>query len=512
MHTMSPSALALILLVLLASFSLLFRAFSPSESSRNFKKLPPGPRGMPIVGHLHMLGKLPHQTLAHLAKKYGPIMSIRLGSVRTIVVSSPRAAELFLKTHDNIFASRPKAQAPEIMSYGTKAMALQPYGPYWRNVRKLCVVHLLSASKIEQFKPVRTEEIGLLMNHLKMAAEKNEVVNVSKILVELLENLLYRLILGRGKNDDDDVKLKELVEEIVSLTGAFNISDYLPLLAPLDLQGLARRMRHLSKSMDIILENIIEEHEQQNRDHKSKDHKDFVDVLLSLLNQPMNEQDEHSEIIGRTHVKSILLDMVAAALETSATAIEWIFSEILKNTRIMKKLQDELKNIVGMDRMVNETDLSKLTYLDMVIKEGFRLHPVAPLLIPHESVEDVVLDGFYIPKKSRVLVNVWSIGRDRDVWGDNNEEFNPERFENDDIDINGLDFRLIPFGSGRRRCPGMQMGLLNLRLVIAQLVHCFDWVLPVGMVREELDMNEKFGLTVGRANNVFATPIYRLNC
>ncbi|XP_010537440.1 PREDICTED: cytochrome P450 CYP736A12-like [Tarenaya hassleriana] len=502
-------ALAPILLVLVGSLGFLFVKVSRRESSRNLGELPPGPRGMPVVGHLHMLGKLPHQTLTHLSKIYGPIMSIKLGTVRTIVVSSPRAAELFLKTYDHVFASRPKTQAAGIFFNGSKAVTLTPYGTHWRNVRKLYVVHLLNTSKIIQFKPIRTEEIGRVIDRVKTAAEKNEVVNVSKILLELFENLVYRMILGRSKNDDD-VKLKELVEEMVSLAGAFNISDYLPLLAPLDLQGLFRRMKQLRKSMDIILDKIIEEHEHQ-KDYKSKDDKDFVDVLLSLLNQSIDPQDKNSEIIDRNHVIVILLDMVGASLETSVKAIEWIFSEILKNPRVMKKLQDELETIIGKDRMVQESDLSKLTYLDMVIKEGLRLHPVGPFLVPHESMEDVVVDGFYIPRNSRILINVWSIGRDRDVWGDNVEEFYPERFENEDIDIQGLDFKLIPFGSGRRRCPGMHMGILNVRLVLAQLVHSFYWKMPHGMALEDIDMDEKFGLTVGRANNVFAIPIYRFN-
>ncbi|XP_010537437.1 PREDICTED: cytochrome P450 CYP736A12-like [Tarenaya hassleriana] len=509
---MSLLAVVLILLVLFGSFGFLFAKVSRHGSSRNLGKLPPGPRGLPAIGHLHMLGKLPHQTLTHLSKIYGPIMSIKLGTVRTIVVSSPRAAELFLKTHDLVFASRPKTQAGEIFFNGSKAVVLTPYSKYWRDVRKLYAVHLLNPSKIEQFKPIRTEEIGVVMNHLKNAAEKDEVVNVSNIMVELLENLVYRMIFGRGKNDADD-KLKELLEEIASTTGAFNISDYFPLLAPLDLQGLARRMKTQRKSIDVIFDKIIEEHEQQ-KHHRSKDHKDFVDVLLSLLDQSIDPQDEKSEIISRTHIKAILLDIVGVASETSAKAIEWTFSEILKNPRVMKKLREELETVIGMDKMVQESDLPKLTYLDMVIKEGLRLHPVGPLSVPHESMEDVWVDGFYIPRKSTVLINMWSMGRDRDVWGDNTEEFYPERYENEDSDIQGLDFKFIPFGSGRRRCPGMQMAMLNLRLVLAQMVHSFDWKMPYGMVSEDIDMDEEHiaYVTVGRANNVFARPIYRLNC
>ncbi|XP_010539159.1 PREDICTED: cytochrome P450 CYP736A12-like [Tarenaya hassleriana] len=265
-------------------------------------------------------------------------MSIKLGSVRAVVVSSPRAAELFLKTHDHVFASRPKTQAAEIVSYGSKAVALTPYGTYWRNVRKLCAVHLLSTSKMEQFKPTRTKMIGLMVDRLRGAGQKEEVVNVSEIVAEVFEKLLYRTILGSGDNNDDDhddhadddMRVKEILGEMVKLGGAFNVSDYLPLLASLDLQGLAQRMRQLSESMDKILERIIEKHGQEDRDRNLKDY-DFVDILRSKLNQPINPQDQNSEVLGRTHVKAILIDMMVGAQDTSAVAIDWIFSEILKN-------------------------------------------------------------------------------------------------------------------------------------------------------------------------------------
>lgn len=197
-------------------------------------------------------------------------------------------------------------------------------------------------------------------------------------------------------------------------------------------------------------------------------------------------------------------------MDTSSTAIDWILSELLRNPRVMKKVQEELEQVVGMDRMVEESDLESLKYLDMVIKEAFRLHPVAPLLLPHESIQDCTIDGFFIPKKSRVVVNVWAIGRDPKVWTDV-ETFLPERFVGNHIDYRGRDFELIPFGSGRRGCPGMQLGITVVRLVVAQLVHCFNWELPDGMQPSELDMTEEFGLVTARAKHLMAIPTCRLH-
>ena len=271
-------------------------------------------------------------------------------------------------------------------------------------------------------------------------------------------------------------------------------------------------MKKLSKAIDKVLEKILMDHEQVAKDQQSPErpHKDFVDVLLSMMNQPMNPQDKHVHMIDRTNSKAILLDMIVASFDTSATSVEWALSELIRNPRVMKKLQEELDSAIGMDRMVDEKDLGKLGYLDLVVKENFRLHPVAPLLVPRESIKDTIIEGFYIPKKSRIIVNTWAIGRDPNVWSENVEEFYPERFIENNIDLRGQDFELLPFGSGRRGCPGMQLGLTTVRLFLARLVHCFNWEPPSGMDIKDIDMTEKFGLSMGRANNLLAKPTFRL--
>ncbi|WVZ14323.1 hypothetical protein V8G54_011889 [Vigna mungo] len=194
----------------------------------------PGPKPLPIIGNLHMLGKLPHRTLQSLAKTYGPIMSLKLGQISVIVVSSPQTAELFLKTHDIVFASRPKIQATEYLSYGTKGLAFSEYSAYWRNVRKVCTVQLLSASKVEMFAPLRREELGVLVKSLRNSAASGEVVDLSQLLRELLENIVFKMVLGSAKDDRFDLKL--LVHEVLNLVGAFNLADYMPWLGVFDPQ------------------------------------------------------------------------------------------------------------------------------------------------------------------------------------------------------------------------------------------------------------------------------------
>ncbi|CAJ1951869.1 unnamed protein product [Sphenostylis stenocarpa] len=470
-------------------------------------KHPPGPKSLPIIGHLHMLGKLPHRTLQSLATTYGPIMSLKLGQVPTIVISSPEAAELFLKNHDLSFASRPKSISSIYISYGGKGLVFSEYGPYWRSMRKLCTVQLLIASKVEMFSPLRRVQLGEFVKFLQKTASSREVVDLSDTVGDLIENFTFKMIFGRSKDDGFD--LKNLVREVLNLAGTFNVADYLPWLRMFDLQGLVKRLKKVCKSFDIVLEQIIKDHEQYT-DKEQKGQKDFVDIFLALMHQPLDPQDEHSPPIEITHIKAILMTMIVAGVDTSATTVEWAMSELLKHPRVMKKLQDELESLVGMNRKVEEADMEKLPYLDFVVKETLRLYPVAPLLVPRECREDVTVDGYWIKKKSRVIVNAWAIGRDPKVWSDNAEVFYPERFANSNVDIRGFDFRLIPFGSGRRGCPGIHLGLTTAKIVLAQLVHCFNWELPLGMSPDELDMTEKFGLAMPRSKHLLAVPTYRL--
>lgn len=192
-------------------------------------------------------------------------------------------------------------------------------------------------------------------------------------------------------------------------------------------------------------------------------------------------------------MKGIIFDMVSRGTDTAISLIEWILSALIKHPRVMKGLPKELKVVVGDKQVVEETDLTKLSYLYMVVKETFRLYPISPSLFPHESMEDIVIDGYNIPTKTRVFINYWAFGRDPKVWSHNWEEFLPERFLVKEIDYRGPDFQLIQFGHGRRGCPGMNLGLLSINLVVSNIVHCFNWELPNGMSPSDLDMNENLG-------------------
>ncbi|XP_023544864.1 cytochrome P450 CYP736A12-like [Cucurbita pepo subsp. pepo] len=487
------------MIIIMFALVLLFWAWMERNKS---KKLPPGPKGFPIMGSLHLLGKLPHRDLHRLSQTYGPIMHMKLGIVNTIVVSSPEAAELFLKTHDVVFASRAPNEVFKHVSFSQKTIAFAKYGPYWRNMRKMCILELLSNHKANYLQSMRRQELGFTIHQLRDAAKSGMVVNISSKIYSLTANMACLMIIGRRFEDKelDEMGFKWMIQEILHLAGAFNLGDFIPFIAPLDLQGFIRCARSVHKVCDTFFEKILDEHLESN----NNDTKDLVDVMLGIMGSQATEYQ-----IDPSTIKAIILDMLLGGVETSATTIEWALAELVRHPQTMKKVQDELQKVVGLNRMVQEADLDHLEYLKMVVKETFRLHPPNPLLIPRESVKDSVINNFYIPQKSRIILNVWAIGRDPSVWIDA-EKFFPERFIGTQVDVKGRDFQLLPFGSGRRGCPGIQMGLVTVHLILAQLVHCFDWKLPNGMLPDELDMTEKFGLSCPLAHNIMATPTYRL--
>ncbi|XP_015163292.1 cytochrome P450 CYP736A12-like [Solanum tuberosum] len=467
-------------------------------------KLPPGPKGFPIIGNLHMvLGKNLHQALHHIAKKHGPIMSMRFGIAPVIVASSPRAAEQFLKKHDIIFASRPYNTASQYIAYDQRDMVFGKYGSHWRKMRKLCTLELLSNIKINSFRSMRKQELGIFVNFVKQAASNHVEVDLSAKFASLSVNTSCLMVFGKKYMEEEfnERGFKNIIEETLFLEASPNIGEFFPFLSVFDLQGFIARLKDLAKIFDEFFEKVIDEHVQLKEKNQAKD---MVDTMMTIM-----QTGEAEFKFDHRDVKVALLDLLIGSTDIVLTAIEWIFSELLRHPKVMKKLQNDLEQAVDMNRMVEEPDFERLEYLGMV-KKGLRMHPPSPLLTPHESIEDCIVDDFDIPKGSRLYVNAWEIGRDPKAWPEP-EKFMPERFVDSNIDLHGRDFQLLSFGSGRRSCPALQLGLTIVCLVIAQLIHCFDWEQPNGMMPNHIDMTEKFGLVKLRAQHLMAIPTYRLN-
>ena len=197
--------------------------------------------------------------------------------------------------------------------------------------------------------------------------------------------------------------------------------------------------------------------------------------------------------------------MFVAGTGTTAATLEWAMAELIKNPSMMKKAQEEVRRVVGRKSKLDEADITHLQYLKCIIKETLRLHAPIPLLVPRETSTNVKLGGYDIPSKVTVYVNAWAIQRDPKLW-DQPEEFLPERFNKNPVDFKGHDFHFIPFGSGRRGCPGIAFGSAAAEYVIANLLYHFNWKLPGDEVMKDLDMSEEYGMTVHRRFPLLLVP------
>ncbi|XP_061988976.1 flavonoid 3'-monooxygenase [Rosa rugosa] len=490
----------------------LFRLLFSGKSQRHSLPLPPGPKPWPVVGNLPHLGPFPHHSIAELAKKYGPLMHLRLGYVDVVVAASASVAAQFLKTHDANFSSRPPNSGAKHLAYNYQDLVFRPYGPRWRMFRKISSVHLFSGKALDDLKHVRQEEVGVLAHALANSGSK--VVNLAQLLNLCTVNALGRVMVGRrvfggdgsGGDDPKADEFKSMVVEMMVLAGVFNIGDFIPSLGWLDLQGVASKMKKLHKRFDDFLTAIVEDHK------KGSGTAGHVDMLTTLLSLKEDADGEGGKLTD-TEIKALLLNMFTAGTDTSSSTVEWAIAELIRHPHMLARVQKELDDFVGHDRLVTESDIPNLPYLQAVIKETFRLHPSTPLSLPRMAAESCEINGYHIPKGSTLLVNVWAISRDLAEWADP-LEFKPERFlpggEKPNVDVRGNDFEVIPFGAGRRICAGMSLGLRMVHLMTATLVHAFDWALADGLTAEKLNMDEAYGLTLQRAAPLMVHPRTRL--
>ncbi|CAJ2633815.1 unnamed protein product [Trifolium pratense] len=491
----------------MATFLFLFMLFiivkKWSTSKNSTLNLPPGPWTLPLIGNIHQIisRSLPHHSLKNLAEKYGPLMHIKLGEVPYIIVSSPEMAKEIMKTHDLTFCDRPKLLLSTIWSYNNTDIIFSPYGEHWRQIRKICVIELLSVKRVQSFRYIREEEVSNLVKSI--FASEGSVVNLTDKILSMTYGITMRAAFGKKSKHQQSFKLA--IQEIARLLGGFCIADLYPSVKILQRVNRTKtKIEKVHREIDMILQDIIDDHKSVHKEANKDEDLDLVDVLLKI----QQENDQSQLPLTDDNLKSIIQDMFSAGTETSSNAVLWVMSEMVKNPNIMEKAQAEVRRVFDKNGYVDETELHRLIYLKSVIKETLRLHPIAPLLVPRESRERCEINGYDIPSKTRVLINAYAIGTDPKYWAEP-ESFKPERFVDSIIDFKGTDFELIPFGAGRRMCPGIAFALPNVELPLAKLLYHFDWKLPNEIKNEELNMTESFGMTVGRKHDLCLIPITR---
>lgn len=468
---------------------------------RKTSRLPPGPKGYPIIGNLLSIGERAHESLYKYSKIYGPLMTIKLGFVNNIIVSSPEMVKELLQKNDQVFAGRYVPDAVTAQTDYHLALPWLDVGPHWRKLRKICTSEIFTMRKLDELQGKRHKVMDGVIKFVGDAREKEEAISIGALMFGTILNMLSNTLYSADMLDlRSNVKeeMKEAIDRIFVLVAKPNYSDYFSFLKQFDLQGIRKDIKASYDRLQEMLQVIIDLRKKE-RDRGSSRVDDFLDVLLDHCQSQGNDE------LTLKDVRFMLQELFIAGSDTSSTTSEWVLAELLHHPDIMAKVKQELVENVGEGKNVTERDIPKLQFLIAVIKETMRLHATSPLLLPHRSEVDIEICGFNIPKHTRILINVWQISRDPAYW-EEPEKFKPERFSNSEIDFQGRHCCFIPFGAGRRICPGWTLGIRMMTLMLATLLHNFDWKLPNGMAPEDMDMKDKFGITLQKADPLIAIP------
>lgn len=460
---------------------------------------PPGPRPLPVIGNiLDLRGNL-HHKLAHLARVHGPVLRLKLGLTTAVVISSRDAAAEAFTRHGRRLAARAIPDASRALRFSERSMVWLPSSsPRWKNLRSIVATHIFSPRSLEAVRGVRERKVRDLVGYFRGRAGRE--VDVGHAMYGGVLNLVVNSFCSVDVVDlgaESARGLREVVEDLVELIAKPNVSDLFPFLRPLDLQGRRRYSARQIGKVFRVLDGIIDPRlgEAEASSSGGDKHGDFLGALLELMSTGK---------ITREDVTTILFDVFTAGSDTIAITVEWAMAELLRNPDIMDKVRTEVKGALGSKETIEEPDVMKLPYLLAVVKEAMRLHPVAPILLPHQAAEDgVEIGGYAVPKGCTVIFNTWAIMRDPEAW-ERPDEFLPERFLEKavKVDFRGKYFEFIPFGSGPRVCPGVPMAERVVPFILASLLHAFEWRLPDGMSAEQLDVCEKFTTA-----NVMAVPL-----
>ncbi|KAJ9560482.1 hypothetical protein OSB04_005642 [Centaurea solstitialis] len=453
----------------------------------SLKNLPPGPPRLPIIGNLHQVGDRPHVSTAKFAKEYGPLISLRLGKQVLVVASSPEAAMEILKTQDRFLSSRVVPTAFQQTSLIPHSVIWSECNQTWKSLRTLCRTEMFSSKALESQSRLRDERLGTLKDFLH--TKQGQLINVEDVVFTTLFNTLSSIIFARDfldLNDEHGTRdgLKESLHKIIEYGGITkDFGSFFPMFERFDLQGIRKgTMRQYNKTF-AHWEDIIEERRARinSSTWSSEQAQSFLDRMLE--NGFSNDQ-----------INQLVTELFVAGTNTTTTSVVWAMTELVRHKEVMSKIVEEIGREIKSDTMT-DSELSKLPYLQACIKEAMRLHPPVPLLLPHMAAETCEVMNYTIPKNSKIFVNLWAMGRDPKVW-DDPLSFKPERFIGSKVDFKGQDFELLPFGSGRRMCPGMPSGVKSVQLILASLIREFDLALPEDVDPLKLDMNDKFGIAL----------------
>ncbi|XP_010529568.1 PREDICTED: dihomomethionine N-hydroxylase-like [Tarenaya hassleriana] len=498
-------------LALVLSITLIACYARNSFKSSNTKRppLPPGPPGWPIIGNLAgMIKNRPNHEWIHrvMAELKTEIACFRFVSTHVITITSDEIAREALKDKDEVLADRQESYSAELIGDGYKDVGFANYGgELWKKLKRVMTSELMSLKSLNKSVHERTVEADNLLAYVHNLHKRSEVVNVREIATTFCHSVKMRLLFGRRhfKEATEDGGLgpmeKDHVDAIFKALDCFfnfSISDYVPWLRGWNVDGDDKAVRDatdvLTKCNDLVIDERVELWRKKGGKEVVED---WLDVLITSKNS------DGKPMFTPQAIKAQCKDIKVAALDNPINNVEWTFAEMLNNPEILKKAVGELDEVVGRDRLVQESDISNLNYLKACSRESFRLHPAFPFLVPHVAREDTTLAGYFIPKGSIVLVSRVGLGRNPKIW-EEPDAFRPERHLNNgpvEVSLAEQDMRFVSFSTGRRGCVGYRLGTSMTVMLLARLLQGFDWSLPPGTDRVEFNQ-------AGR-NLLMATPL-----
>ncbi|KAK4393416.1 cytochrome [Sesamum angolense] len=471
---------------------MVYRILSNSQDKRSLIKLPPSPPGwLPVIGHVHLMKNLLHRTLYDFSQKLGPIFSLRFGSRLVVVMSSSSLVEECFTKYDIVLANRPQPSVDRrSLGFSNTSVIGAPYGEHWRNLRKLCDLEVFAPTRLASFLSIRRDERDRMISALyKISCAGFAKVNLETKIVEQTFNNIMRMVAGKryyGEEVEDNEEAKrfrDLTKEALELTSASNPGEIFPILRWLGWNGLEKKLAVHARKTDEFMQGLLDEHRRGERQNTMVDH------LLSL-------QESQPEYYTDEIITGLIVALIIAGTDASVVTTEWAMSLLLNHPEVLEKARNELDTLVGHERIVDEHDLPKLRYLHCIVLETLRLFPSVPTLVPHEPSEDCKIGGYNVPKGTMILVNAWAIHRDPKVW-DDPLSFKPHRFETMEVETH----KLLPFGMGRRACPGAGLAQKFVGLTLGSLIQCFEWE---RMSAEKIDLNEGSGITLPKAKTLEA--------
>ncbi|XP_028780616.1 cytochrome P450 89A2-like [Neltuma alba] len=485
-----------------------FNLLSPSRPT----PLPPGPPGIPIISNILFLRRSfleVEALLRNLRAKYGPIFALPVRSRPLIFVADRSIAHQALVQNGAVFSDRPKAlPISEVFNCEQHDISSAFYGPTWRVLRRNLTSEMLHPTRIKSFSGSRKWVLEVLINRLKSDSESSNSIKVIDHLQYAMFCLLVFMCFGEKLNEKQINDIEHVQRLVLLSFNRFRVLNFWPRITRILFRKRWQELFQTRKEQESVLIPLIRarkkaKEERLTRAAEDSDNSDriivpYVDTLLDL------EWPEEKRNLEESEIVSVSSEFINAGTDTTATALQWIMANLVKYPHIQERLVEEIRGVMGdrKEKEVKEEDLNKLPYLKAVILEGLRRHPPAHFVLPHAVKEDVVLNGFLIPKNGTINFLVAEMGWDPTVW-ENPMEFKPERFlsmekDGDEVfDITGSkEIKMIPFGAGRRICPGYNLAMFHLEYFVANLVWNFEWKVSNG----DVDLSEKQVFTVMMKN------------